>query len=427
VYYQIRNRIGSNSEKRFNNSRFFINSWRLLENKSAKIMEVIRLASKKDLAIAVLITFCFTATLFMIFPSSSQSSRHEYDPWLDINDDGKIDIVDISKIALAFGTSGTPINKTGLLLGANPTADLPDLYEAVKDSVVMIVGKTVGGTVQGSGFVYNYSGTMVVLTNNHVVYGTTDLSVTFSDGDGYGAVVKGTDPYADFAVVTVNAPASEFKPIGIGNSSALRVGDPVIAIGNPYGLVGSMTMGVVSALGRTLTEEYTGNFTIGNIIQTSSPINPGNSGGPLLNYDGEVVGVTAAIVSGSQGLGFAIPSNTLLKEITALIVNGTYTAHSYLGVSGTDMDYFTAQQIGSTVTYGWRLAAIVPGGPSDGKLKVNDIIIAMNGTRIRNGDDLSSYLEGNTLPGETVRVEVMRSNVATEIPVVLGRRPSPPV
>jgi S1-C subfamily serine protease len=109
------------------------------------------------------------------------------------------------------------------------------------------------------------------------------------------------------------------------------------------------------------------------------------------------------------------------------MVNGTYTAHSYLGVSGTDMDYFTAQQIGSTVTYGWRLAAIVPGGPSDGKLKANDIIIALNGTRIRNGDDLSSYLEGNTLPSETISVEVMRSNVATEIPVVLGRRPSPPV
>jgi len=389
-------------------------------------MEVIRLVSKKCLTIAVLITFCFTATLFT-FPSNSQSNGRKYDPWLDINDDGKIEVFDISKVALAFGTSGTPINKTALVAGANASVDLADLYETVKDSVVMIVGKTVGGAVQGSGFVYNYSGTMVVLTNNHVVHGTTDLSVTFSDGDGYGAVVKGTDPYADLAVVMVNAPAFVYKPISIGNSSALRVGDPVIAIGNPYGLIGTMTTGVVSALGRTLTEEYTGSFMIGNIIQTSSPINPGNSGGPLLNYDGEVVGITAAVVSDSEGLGFAIPSNTLLKEITALMVNGTYTAHSYLGVSGSDMDYFTAQQIGSTVTYGWRLAAIVPGGPADGKLRVNDIIIAMNDTRIRNGDDLSSYLEGNTLPGEAVRAKVMRSNEATEIPVVLGRRPSPPV
>jgi S1-C subfamily serine protease len=390
--------------------------------------EVIRMASKKNLAIAVLVMFCITATLFITFASYSQSSSNVYDPWSDINNDGKIDILDIYKIASAFGTSGTPINKTGSLLEANSTVDLPALYEAVKNSVVMIVGKTVGGTVQGSGFVYNYSGTMVVLTNNHVVDGTTALSVTFSDGDGYGAVVKGTDPYADFAVVTVNAPASEFEPISIGDSSTLKVGDPVVAIGNPYGLVGSMTAGIVSALGRTITEEeYTGGFAISNIIQTSTPINPGNSGGPLLNYNGEVVGITAAIVSDSQGLGFAIASDTLLREITGLMVNGTYTAHSYLGVSGSDMDYFTAQEIGSTVTYGWRLATIVPGGPADGRLRVNDIIIAMNGTRIRDGDDLSSYLEGNTLPGETVRVQVMRADVATEILVVLGRRTPPPV
>ena len=213
------------------------------------------MASKKDLAIAVLVTFCVTATLFITFPSYSQTSRNVYDPWLDINNDGKIDILDIYKIASAFGTSGTPINKTGSLLEANSTVDLPALYEAVKNSVVMIVGKTVGGTVQGSGFVYNYSGTMVVLTNNHVVDGTTALSVTFSDGDGYSAVVKGTDPYADFAVVTVNAPASELVPISIWDSSTLKVGDPVVAIGNPYGLVGSMTTGIVSALGRTITEE----------------------------------------------------------------------------------------------------------------------------------------------------------------------------
>jgi S1-C subfamily serine protease len=391
-------------------------------------MEVISLASKKDLMIAVLVTFSVTLALFAILPSHSLSDIHSYNPLLDMNDDGVINIIDVSKVAAAFGSSGTPINKTALLLGANGTTDLPDLYDAVKDSVVMIVGETPTGTVQGSGFIYNYSGTIVVLTNNHVVYGTTSLSVTFSNGDGYGGVVEGTDAYADFAVVTVvNAPQSEFKPIELGNSSALRVGEPVIAIGNPYGLVGSVTTGVVSALGRTLQEEYTGNFSIGNIIQTSSPINPGNSGGPLLTYDGKVVGVTAAIVSGSEGLGFAIPSNTLLKEIAALMVNGTYTAHSYLGVTGSDMDYFTAQDIGSSVTYGWRLAGIVSGGPSSGKLHVDDIIIAMNGTRIRNGDDLSSYLEGDTLPGETVVITVMRLNVAVDVPVVMGTRPSPPV
>ena len=380
------------------------------------------MTSNRDLAIAVLAIFCLTTTVFMIGQAISQAGQ--YDPWLDTNDDGKIDMRDVTAAARAFGSLGTPVNKTALLLGTDTI--LSALYASVKDSVVMVVGETTTGTVQGSGFVYNYSGTMVVLTNNHVVYGATRLSVTFSDGDGYGASVRGRDPYADFAVLTVNAPSSEFKPLSIGNSSALNVGEPVIAIGNPYGLVGSLTTGVVSALGRTLTEEYTGSFSIGNIIQTSSLINPGNSGGPLLNYDGEVVGITTAIVEDSQGLGFAVPSNTLLKEIAALMVNGTYTAHSYLGVSGADMDYFTAEQIGSTVTYGWRLGAIVPDGPSDGKLRVDDIIIALNGTRIRNGDDLMTYLESNTLPSQIINVQVMRSNAATEVSVVLGTRPSPP-
>jgi len=379
---------------------------------------------KKNLSIAIMAVICITVALLIVIPSNSASDRH-YNPLVDVNDDGIINIVDLAKVATAFGTSGTPINKTALLLGQD-TSTLPYIYETVKDSVVMIVGQTSYGAIQGSGFIYNYSGTMIVVTNNHVVYGTTALSVTFSNGNGYSATVKGTDAYADLAVLTVNAPAYEFKPLEIADSSKLRIGDPVIAIGNPYGLIGSLTTGVVSALGRTITEEYTGGFTIGNIIQISVPINPGNSGGPLLTYDGKVVGITTAIVSDSQGLGFAIPSSTLLKEIPSLMENGTYTGHSYLGVAGKDMDYFQAQKMGSIVTYGWLITTIVPGGPSDGKLKANDIIIALNDTRIRNGDDLSSYLESNTLPGQTVKITVMRANVATDVHVVLGRRPPPP-
>ncbi len=305
---------------------------------------------------------------------------------------------------------------------------LSEIYERVKDSVVLIRVKiTGGGTVQGSGFVYNFSGIMVVITNYHVVHGTTSISVTFSNGNGYNATVNGTDPYADLAVLSVDAPKYEFKPLDVVGSSTLRVGDPVIAVGNPYGLVGSMTSGVVSALGRTITEEYTGGFAIANIIQTSTPINPGNSGGPLLNYCGKVVGITTAIVADSQGLGFAIPSNTLLKEIASLIENGTYEGHSYLGVKGTDMDYEMAQEMGVNVTYGWRIVEVVREGPSYKKLEPDDIIIAMNETCIKNGDDLASYLEEKTLPGETVILRVVRGGQTLEIPVVLGKRPSPPV
>jgi S1-C subfamily serine protease len=322
----------------------------------------------------------------------------------------------------------------------NSTA-LSELYEGVKDSVVLILGITSEGTVQGSGFVYNFSGTMFVITNYHVVHGTTTVSVTFSNGNGYAATVNGTDPYADLAVLSVEAPEDEFKPLEVVSSSKLRVGDPVIAIGNPYGLVGSLTTGVVSALGRTITEEYTGGFGIANIIQTSAPINPGNSGGPLLNYCGKVIGITTAIVADSQGLGFAIPSNTLIKEMGSLVEDGTYEGHSYLGLTGTDMIYEIATRMDVNVTYGWLIAQVASGGPSDkaglqgGTQQISiagrsvtiggDIIIAMNETCVKNGDDLASYLEENTLPGETVILTVVRGSQTLEIPVVLERRPPP--
>jgi len=309
------------------------------------------------------------------------------------------------------------------------TTSLTELYEKVRNSTVLIHGTTSTGAVEGSGFVYNFTGIMVVITNYHVVHGTTSISVTFSNGNGYSARVNGTDPYADLAVlVVVDAPENEFKPLEIVGSSTLRVGDPVIAIGNPYGLVGSLTTGVVSALNRTITEDYTGGFGIADIIQTSAPINPGNSGGPLLNYCGKVVGITTAIVQDSQGLGFAIPSNTILREIESLVSSGTYKGHSYLGVTGTDMNYETAQQLGVNVTYGWRIVGY--GNPSparDGGVQIGDIIIALNGSRIRNGDDLATYLEENTLPEEILILTVVRGKLQSNVTVTLGVRPSPPV
>jgi len=305
---------------------------------------------------------------------------------------------------------------------------LADIYAGVRESVVLVQGTTSDAGVQGSGFVYESSERTVVITNYHVVHDTSTLSVTFSNGNGYSAEVLGTDPYVDLAVLSVDAPASEFKPVEVVSSSTLRVGEPVIAIGNPYGLVGSLTTGVVSALGRSLTEEdYAGGYSIANIIQTSTPINPGNSGGPLLNAVGKVIGVTTAIVSESQGLGFAVPSNTILREISSLINIGTYEGHSYLGVSGQDMSYSVAQEIDASVTYGWRIATVTAGGPSDDVLNVGDIIIALNGTPIRNNDDLASYLEEKTLPGQSLILTVVRGSSTIDVRVVLGTRPPPPV
>jgi S1-C subfamily serine protease len=302
---------------------------------------------------------------------------------------------------------------------------LVDLYANLKDSVVLIQGETGEGGVQGSGFVYNYGGRDVVVTNYHVVEGTTSLSVTFSDGRGYPAEIIGADPYADLAVVSVEGD-HEFKPVTIVSSSTLQVGEPVIAIGNPYGLVGSLTTGVVSATGRSITVDTAGGYAIANVIQTSTPINPGNSGGLLLNSVGNVVGITTAIVSNSQGLGFAIPSNTILRELPSLINTGTYTGHSYMGVTGRDMSYYSAQDIQSSYTYGWRIASVVRNGPSDGKLTVDDIIIGMNGQTIRNNDDLASFLEEHTLPGDTVHLSVVRGGQVLDVPVTLGHRPPPP-
>ncbi len=251
----------------------------------------------------------------------------------------------------------------------------------------------------------------------------------------------GSDAYSDLAVLSTSAPQTELVPLTITNSSSLQVGDQVIAIGSPYGLTGSMTTGIISALGRTITEDTTNGYAIADIIQTSTAINPGNSGGPLLNYEGQVIGITTAIVSNSQGLGFAIPSDTILREVKDLADNGAYSQHPYLGITGADMTYDIATQAGIKVTYGVLIQQVTSGGPADkagikaGTTQTSidgntvttggDVIIAINGSRIRNSDDLSTYLEEYTLPGQTVNITVVRNNQNTDISVVLGARPAP--
>ena len=333
------------------------------------------------------------------------------------------------------------------IIGEN--ASLAPLYAEVKESVVVIRGITVQydlfnrpyySSVQGSGFVYNFTGQMVVVTNYHAVQDALNITVTFINGNSYEAAVLGSDPYADLAVLSTNASQSEYKPLEIVSSSELEVGDPVIAVGGPYGLAGSMTSGIVSALGRTITDD-TSNYPIANVIQTSTPINPGNSGGPLLNYQGQVVGITTAIVSDSQGLGFAIPSSAILREINSLVTEGSYNQHPWLGASGTDMTYEIAKTIDVNVTYGWLIAQVTSGGPADdaglqgGTQQVTvdgqsviiggDIIIALSGTRITGTDDLSTFLEEHTLPGQTINVTIIRNGQDMTLPLKIGTRPPP--
>jgi len=338
------------------------------------------------------------------------------------------------------------------ILGEN--ASLSQLYEQVKDSVVIIRGVIVQydifhrpyyTQVQGSGFVYNFTGEIVIITNYHVVQDTVNVTITFVNGNGYAATVLGSDAYADLAVLSTDAPQSEYRPLEIASSSTLKVGDPVIAVGNPYGLAGSMTTGIVSALGRTITEDMTGGYPIADCIQTTASINPGNSGGPLLDYQGRVVGITTAIVSDSQGLGFAIPSNTILRETESLIVNGSFDQHPWLGATGTDMTYEIADVMNTNVTCGWLIAQVTADGPSakaglqGGTQQVSitgesviiggDIIIAINTTQIETKitsmDDLSTLLEEYTSPNQTVNITIVRNNQTLALPVKLGTRPPP--
>jgi S1-C subfamily serine protease len=302
---------------------------------------------------------------------------------------------------------------------------LSQIYNSSIGSVVLITSITDQGTALGSGFVYDYSGRNVVVTNNHVVADSNRLSVTFSNGQGYSASVIGSDPYADLAVVSVDAPDEQFQPLQLGNSSTLFIGQYVLAMGSPYGLEGSLSTGIISGLGRTLTEDNSGtSYAIANVIQLTAPINPGNSGGPLLNQDGEVIGITTAIIAQSQSIGFAVPSNTISREIGALVENGTYTNHSYLGISGEDMTYFLAQERGVNVTYGELVQTITPGGPSAGKLMVNDVIVDINQTRIMSSDELADYLADKTVPNDTVIIQVERDNQPQDIEIILGTRQS---
>ena len=325
---------------------------------------------------------------------------------------------------------------------------LPQLYEQVESSIVLIHGIEVGydifhrpyySEVQGSGFVSNVTGQPVIITNYHVVSSAINITVRFTNGDTYIATVVGSDAYADLAVLSANAPEDEYRPLSI-SLPTLEVGDPVLALGNPYGLAGSLTSGIVSALGRTITEDLTGGYVIANCIQTTTPINPGNSGGPLLNYRGEVVGITTAIVSDSQGIGFAIPSSTILREIESLISSGSYNSHPWLGASGTDMTFEIAQAMSTNVTYGWLITQVTSGGPADkaglrggttqkqiiGQIVTvgGDFVVAIDGTRITSIDDLSTYLEEYTSPSQTINATIVRNNETLTLPLTLEARPA---
>ena len=342
-----------------------------------------------------------------------------------------------------------------------------EIYQKVNPSVVNIQvveqssGSSLGGgfgfnnpqnavpqQALGSGFVWDMAGHIV--TNNHVVSGATSITVTFSDGTVATAKLVGADPNSDLAVIQVNVPASLLKPVQLTDLTKVQVGQLAIAIGNPFGLQGTMTQGIISGLSRSLpvgldnqTTQSGPTYSIPDIIQTDAAINPGNSGGALVDDQGNLIGVTAAIASSagsSSGVGFVIPSAIVEKVVPSLIKTGTYQ-HPWLGISGTTLTSDLAQAMNlSQNQQGALIADVTPGGPaakaglrgSSQTATINgqqtnvggDVITAINGQPVKSFEDMASYLFDNTQAGQTVTLTILRNGHEQQVKVKLGVLPA---
>jgi S1-C subfamily serine protease len=337
-----------------------------------------------------------------------------------------------------FGQSDNTRNSTSI--------SISKIFKDVQGSVVQITRENKQApdssgdenvTSLGSGFVFDKEGR--IITNHHVVQDSKRVDVTFIDGNRYVASVVGSDPFNDVAVIKITQNISEkLRPLTLGNSSAVEVGDQVIAIGNPYGLAGSMSLGIVSQKGRLISTEGSA-FSIPSVIQTDALINPGNSGGPLLNSLEEVIGMnTAGVLSDSgafSGIGLAVPSNTISKIVPVLISKGNYT-HPWLGISASSLTSKLTENFEnlSRDFKGVYVDSITKNGPADkaglrgsttdqyGDKHGTDIITAVDNRNVTYMEDLVSYLDENKKPGEKLNLTVLRNQSYLDIGVLLGDR-----
>jgi S1-C subfamily serine protease len=346
----------------------------------------------------------------------------------------------------------TQQNQTGAVLPSLPPAaqqtNLASLYEQVNPGVVAIQTLTEQGGGLGSGFVYDLDGH--IITNNHVVDGATSLEVDFPSGLKVEGQVIAKDPDSDLAVVQVKVAREDLVPLALGDSDQLKVGQPVVAIGNPFGLTSTMTTGIISALGRTMEsmrQSPGGNFfTASGLIQTDAAINPGNSGGPLMDTLGQVIGINRAIQTnqtvvasepGNIGIGFAVPINIVKRVVPSLIKDGKFD-YPYLGLSSLDnLSLRILQALGVEKADGAYITSIVTGGPADkaglkageestsiqGLNKGGDWIIAVDGQPVEGFSEFLSYLVMNKHPGETVSLTILRNGEKLDVQVTLDKRP----
>jgi S1-C subfamily serine protease len=325
---------------------------------------------------------------------------------------------------------------------------LVNLYKQVHQGVVAIQVLTDAGQGLGSGFVIDDQGHIV--TNFHVVENETDIEIAFASGYKARGELIGTDIDSDLAVIKADAPKENLHPLRLGDSDQVQVGQTVIAIGNPFGLEGTMTTGIVSGLGRTLQSMHTtgsGSFSAADIIQTDAAINPGNSGGPLLNLNGEVIGINQAIRTNNfsmvgepvnSGVGFAISINIVKRVVPYLIRDGSYD-YPYLGITSMsrDLSLLEQEELGLSRSTGVYVTGVTTGGPADkaglhapnrdtnipGLSAGGDLIIGIDGKPVLTYNDLIGYLVQNKSPGDTVTLTVLRDNQEIELPLTLDKRP----
>jgi len=334
------------------------------------------------------------------------------------------------------------INELILTNSESKILSLTDIFEKAEPGVVRVNTQRnqtindVGGV--GSGFVFDKRGH--IITNAHVINDSTKTIVTFLDGRSYNAEIIGIDEYTDIGVIKVNADLKLLQPLSLGDSSNLKVGEPITAIGNPFGLSGSMTSGIISQMGRLLPSGS--GYSIPDVIQTDAAINPGNSGGPLLNMRGDIVGINTAIQSTTgefTGVGFAIPSQTVAKIVPTLISEGEYN-HPWIGISGRDIDPDMAKVLGLEEALGFLIITVVEDSPawdagligSDKTIEVEgreysiggDIITAVDGIDVRKIDDILIHLQRVKTVGDEMDLEILRDNRTTNVTIVLQERPN---
>lgn len=341
-------------------------------------------------------------------------------------------------------SNGHDVTKFGdeTILSTKKSLTLVELFEKSESGVVRIDVDKINSSLEtgslGSGFVFDDLGH--IITNAHVVESASSVTITFLDGSQYNAQIIGLDKFTDIAVIKVEEKPRYLHPLQMGDSSTLKVGEQVAAIGNPFGLSGSMTSGIVSQIGRLLPSQDTG-FSIPNVIQTDAAINPGNSGGPLLNMAGKVMGINTAIQSGtgqSAGIGFAVPSNTILKVVPVLIEEGKYS-HPWIGISGKDIDPELAKVRDLDQSKGFLVVTVVPGSPAEiaglkgvSEIKIigdkeypadGDIIVSVDGKEVRKISDILIHLQEEKSVGDEMILGILRDGEVMHIILALVERP----